>query len=332
MILKMHGNSAFIEMRKIVIFIPASIGGIREVSECIGKSLQSQGYTIIISRSIFSLIYKAIALAVHNKQRPYGLLALECGFVSFLFKRSIYILHGFPVKPYYGILREKALIESARTAKIMGAKLSAVSYLTRNVFQRIYAVSVDETINNGVSQEYLCLASHVKKKQILYIGRLSPNKGIEKIISIFNELHLGDIGYMLCIAGGGELESYVQAISDTNPSIIYRGRVDENEKKILYQESEIFASLNDFEPFGVTYIEALMSRCKVIVPHGSGIIDYISVSPFCFACDPLSSVDLKDCFERAIKWKPDPYVEALPNKHCFDYDLISRKYLDLLLS
>lgn len=319
-------------MRKIVIFIPPSVGGIREVSECIGRSLQSQGHTITTSGSIFSLAYKAIMYAVHNKQRPYGLLALECGFVSFLFKRSIYVLHGFPVKPYYGVLREKALIESARTAKIMGAKLSAVSYLTRNIFQRIYGISVDETINNGVSQEYLYLASHAKKKQVLYIGRLSRNKGIEKIISIFNELHLGDIGYKLCIAGGGELESFIQAISETNPSIIYCGRVDDDEKTRLYQESEIFASLNDFEPFGVTYIEALMCRCKVIVPHGSGIIDYISVSPFCFACDPLSSVDLKNCFERAIKWNPDSCVEAIPNKHYFDYDLISKKYVDLLLS
>lgn len=319
-------------MRKIIIFVPSSIGGIRQVSECIGKSLKSQGYAVIISRSILSLICNAIAFTVHYKQRPYGLLCLECGFFSFLFKRSIYILHGFPVKPYYGVLREKALIESARTAKIMGAKLSAVSYLTRNIFQRIYAIPVDEIINNGVSQEYLRLPSHVKKKQILYIGRLSQNKGIEKIISIFHELNLGDIGYKLCIAGGGELESYIQAISETNPSIVYYGRIDEKEKKRLYQESEIFASLNDFEPFGLTYIEALMCRCKVIAPHGSGIIDYISFSPFCFACDPLSPVDLKNCFERAIKWNPDPYVDALQNKHYFDYDLISKKYVDLLLS
>ena len=43
----------------------------------------------------------------------------------------------------------------------------------------------------------------------------------------------------------------------------------------LYCDSEIFISLNETESFGITYLEALLSGCKIVCPKTGGQVEFL---------------------------------------------------------
>jgi len=319
-------------MRDLLFYIPTSQGGIRQVHEALFFQFHSRGLRLRRASSLRELVHLCLVSIIRNRCRPYAILALQCGFLAPLFNRSIYILHGFPVKPFYSPLRTYALILAASFARAFGSRLTAVSFLTKNIFQRIYGIYVDAVINNGVDSAYHLLQTTQKKRQILYLGRLAHNKGIEIIVTTFLALDLASQGYLLAIAGSGDLEGYVRTVASVHPSIHFLGPVTEEQKQLLYQESDIFVSLNDFEPFGVTYIEAAISGCKIIAPYSSGIIDYLPASCPFYRCDPLCPDDVRLAFGAAASSGSAPAAIILEHYRAFRYEVIAERYLGLLLA
>lgn len=109
-----------------------------------------------------------------------------------------------------------------------------------------------------------------KKKNIelLYVGRLIPEKGIFKIIGALEEI-TKKYPVHLTIIGDGPLSSFIEEKSRSLP-ITYLGHI-KNEKELAekYASADIFimASMKSEkweEWFGITVIEAMSSGCVVI--------------------------------------------------------------------
>lgn len=104
---------------------------------------------------------------------------------------------------------------------------------------------------------------------ILYIGRLSPEKGVETLIEAFSNLN-----YHLKVAGSGE-EDYVKKLkklAEKNSNIEFVGYIDGAEKERLIKNSKflIITSLC-YENFPISILEAYSHGKPVIASNIGGL-------------------------------------------------------------
>jgi len=109
-----------------------------------------------------------------------------------------------------------------------------------------------------------------QKRDILYIGRIHPKKGIENLIRAF-ELVNGKLlgGHQLLIAGSGEnayMESLVKLAEQSKRSdaIHFLGHKIEKEKEDVYKKAKVMVLPSYSENFGNVVVEALAHATPVI--------------------------------------------------------------------
>ncbi|BAB59664.1 glycosyl transferase [Thermoplasma volcanium GSS1] len=104
-----------------------------------------------------------------------------------------------------------------------------------------------------------------KQDIILYLGRLTKDKGVYRVLELANEMK--GTGYKFIIAGvGPELErmkAYVKENDISNVNIL--GYVKEDEKKQLMEVSKFFIYPSSADTFGISVFEALSMGLPAIV-------------------------------------------------------------------
>lgn len=133
-------------------------------------------------------------------------------------------------------------------------------------------------IPNGIDvSEYPCRSIESKKqtkKQILFISRISPKKGIDFLINAWDELYQKYPDWSVIIAGNGD-ESYIQVLKDRIKGkglervIRILPPVFGKDKYKLYVESSIFILPTYSENFGMVIAEALSCGVPVITTTGT---------------------------------------------------------------
>ena len=98
------------------------------------------------------------------------------------------------------------------------------------------------------------------KKNLITIGRLSPEKGQKDLIDVFKIVNNKLPDVKLYIIGDGilknELEKYVKKLK-LNNNIIFTGFLDKEEKEKYILDSSIFVLPSYSESFGLVLIEAM---------------------------------------------------------------------------
>ena len=131
-------------------------------------------------------------------------------------------------------------------------------------------------IPNGIETEgYPCRNDKAMvKKQILFLSRIHPKKGIEVLIDAFSRLHKEFQGWKIVIVGNGE-DDYRQALINRVNELGLGGCVSilnpvfGNAKMQLYQESSIFCLPSYSENFGMVIAEALSCGVPAITTNGT---------------------------------------------------------------
>jgi glycosyltransferase involved in cell wall biosynthesis len=104
------------------------------------------------------------------------------------------------------------------------------------------------------------------KKNLLFLSRLHPKKGVSELIKVFQELKFKD--WKLLIVGSGEKEYVrklkIQAKSNLNKNILFYGFKSGQEKNDIYKKSDIFVLPSYSENFGIVVPEALSFGLPVI--------------------------------------------------------------------
>lgn len=108
---------------------------------------------------------------------------------------------------------------------------------------------------------------------VLYVGRLSPHKGIDTLIAAA-PLVLEEVPEArFVIAGPGEISNLKSQIvfSSGNSNLnlgdrfIFLGEISEEKKISLVQKADVFVLPSRSEAFGITVIEAMAAGCPVVV-------------------------------------------------------------------
>jgi glycosyltransferase involved in cell wall biosynthesis len=104
--------------------------------------------------------------------------------------------------------------------------------------------------------------SPARPGDFLFVGRLSPEKGIDLLLDGFR-----DSPYTLRIIGDGPLRKKVEACAAKHPNILYLGHQDKAQIVYYLQKScaLVFTTIG-FEQFGLAIIEAFCCGTPVIGP------------------------------------------------------------------
>ena len=114
---------------------------------------------------------------------------------------------------------------------------------------------------------------------IIYVGRVSLEKNIEKIIkalALIRDKKIDNFKFILVGDGTAmkELNSLVETLELTE-NVIFVGAIDREKVKNYYQIGDIFAFSSTSETFGMVIIEAMASGLAVLAVRAPGAADII---------------------------------------------------------
>ena len=150
----------------------------------------------------------------------------------------------------------------------------------------------------------------------IFVGELSKNKNVHKVIKILKELNKTVKCKLSIIGNSGDYTNQILELADKNNNFVtYLGEIrDRNILLTHLRNSSIYIMPSKHETFGLVYIEAMTQGIPCIYSKGQGIDGYFEEGEVGFPIDPN---DIQDSNLRIMK--------ILDN-----YDDISRRCLSVV--
>jgi glycosyltransferase involved in cell wall biosynthesis len=117
-------------------------------------------------------------------------------------------------------------------------------------------------IPTGIDNELFKFSDQKRENILLYVGRLAPEKNIDKLIKKFKSIE----NYKLWIIGFGPSEKKLKELAKYNPNIEFLGKKDNSELPYYYQMAKAHITLSESETFGLTLLESLSCGTPIIYP------------------------------------------------------------------
>lgn len=193
---------------------------------------------------------------------------------------TVITMHG-PVTPYNKRLYEKAT----------KPYLVAISHAQIQHTPSIHTASV---IYNGLAMETYPF-SKIHKGYLLYVGRISIEKGVHYAIEAAVDLNLPlIIAAKLDDADRVYFRHFVEPRLSSNGLIKWVGEVNETERNKLMSEAMAFLHPVTWrEPFGLTLIEAMACGCPIIAFNQGSIPEIIVDGKTGFIVDDIEEMITK---------------------------------------
>jgi glycosyltransferase involved in cell wall biosynthesis len=268
---------------KIVILSSNKVGGIltyyRTLSFCLKKYYHYD--VILLEKAFIANILALIKLLVKEK--------VSCCYLTYGIYNLIPIpglvistFHGFPSATHQGFPITVALILSAILTKIRRSKKAvSISNFTAALFYDVLSLRTT-VISNCLPIDFLELPQAPKDSpscrsiDYLYLGRLIPAKlPLESVLSIAEVSKLNSLHFVIA-SPPSKYKQYLRAIleeRDLQCNVRFETPKDRDEVRSLYLGSKIFISLSECEPFGLTYLEALLYNCMTVGPQSGGYLE-----------------------------------------------------------
>lgn len=126
-----------------------------------------------------------------------------------------------------------------------------------------------------------------EESMILYVGRIEPLKGVDKLIRAISELHKGDVlskcpHYLIIIGGepdapspemNQEMQRLQQLCKDLNVDnlVLFLGKRSQDTLPYYYSAAEIAVVPSHYESFGMVALEAMACGTPVIATQVGGL-------------------------------------------------------------
>ena len=116
------------------------------------------------------------------------------------------------------------------------------------------------------------------KRNILFVGRISPNKCQEQLLLAFNHYRVLDPESRLILVGGYDVEDRyyrqlqrtIQVLGLVN-DVVVTGKVSQRELHAYYKASHLFWSMSEHEGFGVPLVESMWFELPVMAYKSSAV-------------------------------------------------------------
>lgn len=174
----------------------------------------------------------------------------------------------------YGSRLYLKLINSASGIHVLNAETQ--HYFTRSFPSKSVFVS-HNAIDSRVFYPEVKIANLPGKFKIIWVGRLSEQKGVEELINIIKLVNVtkrSDVEWH--IVGAGMLSPLVHSIVSLENNVIYHGVIPSNDLARILPKMDLFVSTSKWEEMPLSIIEALMCNIPVVAFDISGIRDVIN--------------------------------------------------------
>ena len=122
------------------------------------------------------------------------------------------------------------------------------------------------------------LADITQKVKLIFLGRLTPDKGWRFTIDTFSKFapELNSRNIALIIAGDGSMRDEIaKKLSNLTCNVHLLGRIHPNDVPALLANSDIHVTTSEKETRGLTVLEAFAAGIPVIAPCAGGLTDSI---------------------------------------------------------
>jgi glycosyltransferase involved in cell wall biosynthesis len=107
------------------------------------------------------------------------------------------------------------------------------------------------------------------------VGRLVPEKGIDRLVSIFRQLFPnGDENVRLVIVGDGPDREKLEGLAERDPRIVFAGA--QQDVAPYYRAFDTYVSPARFEPFGLSILEAMAADCPLVLTRSEGPSEFVT--------------------------------------------------------
>ncbi len=148
-------------------------------------------------------------------------------------------------------------------------RVIANSAFTAEKFQRLYHQAVTDQVYCGIDPALFDLAEGVGD-HALYIGRLAPEKGLERLLKWW-----AAIDYPLQVIGGGD-PLYVQHLKEqADKQVHFLGPIAGAGVAAAYQQCRFVVYLPFEEELGIVPLEAMGAAKPVVVSNEGGLVETV---------------------------------------------------------
>ena len=184
-------------------------------------------------------------------------------------------------------------------------------------------------VSNGFKEQ---LGIPLNSKFVLYLGRISPRKGVDVLVESFKQLHTPNTHLVIAGSDMGGLQK-ARRLAKQHPHIYFVDTISGDERLQALSEADLVVYPSKDEIFGLVPFEALMSGTPVIVSDDCGcgeiidVIDAGSVVPYGNAARLAQEIDaLLSTPERCrdMVSKGQTYI-----KQYLSFDVVAKQHADL---
>ena len=209
-------------------------------------------------------------------------------------------------------------------------KIIAVSNFTKRVIIEKYGINPDKitVVHNAV---YPVPEGH-KKEIVLFLGRLTIQKGAEFFLKAANKVKDFEPDAKFVVAGSGDmLPRLIDQAIDMNISdrVIFTGRLTDQEVKHLYGISSVYVMPSVSEPFGITALEAISAGTPTIASKTAGFSEAFKN---CLKVDFWDIDEMTNKIVSLLRYKPLHRTLSNEGKKeidLFTWDSVAEKTIDV---
>jgi len=138
-----------------------------------------------------------------------------------------------------------------------------------NQVEKIMPRAKTVVVPNGIDTNSFSPQKIEKKKQIIYIGRISKEKSIDQLLKVFKKINQELPNHKLVIVGIGELLQEMKKLTQDlglSQNVLFLGQRDRETLPKLLNESLLFLTLSKTEVMPLTVIEAAACGLPIVAP------------------------------------------------------------------
>jgi glycosyltransferase involved in cell wall biosynthesis len=148
-----------------------------------------------------------------------------------------------------------------------------------------------------------------EEKLILFVGRLSEEKGVREAIQATAKLINSKYSVRLVIIGEGHEKEDFKTVADDldiNESVDFIGWVENKDVYYYFSACDVFlgpsktAANGQVEAQGLTFIEAMLAGCPVVGSNSGGIIDAVIPDKTGWLVEPNDADSLATAVEKVL--------------------------------
>jgi glycosyltransferase involved in cell wall biosynthesis len=219
-------------------------------------SLLKDDYDLIDAQGHLVILPSFFAAKIRNKKIVITIHDLYLSDFGKMYKNKISILGKF-----YEMILTKLPCEKITVNSVLAKRLNA------------------SNIPNGIDYNYIRnikqtkSSSKTKKKQVIFVGRLAPQKNVESLVMAAYSIK----DCRLLIIGEGKEEYSLKQLRDNlkAKNIIFKKHMKYEKVIKLIKQSDILVMPSKRESMGIVILEALASGTAVISTKTDGPKDYI---------------------------------------------------------